>query len=83
MSDNIYAIHLSLSSFKSDCYVESVSCHICNPSRSDVINISTWNARNVCIMVCLSVCPEFGGACTKKPLSEFILGSCRRNIWSL
>jgi hypothetical protein len=41
MSDNIYAIHISVSSFEADCHVESVSCHICIPSRSDMIKIST------------------------------------------
>lgn len=61
MSDNIYAIHVSVASFKPDCLVVSVSCHICYPSRSDLINISTLNARNECLMVRLSVCPEFGG----------------------
>jgi len=46
MSDDICAIHESLSSFKADCHVESVSCRICSPSRSDMINIATWKARN-------------------------------------
>jgi len=83
MFENIYAIHVSLSLFKADCHVESASCHICNPSRSDMISISTWNARNECVMAHLPVCPDFGGACTKRPLSEFIFGSCRRSIWCL